>query len=74
MTIQVTSIDKQGNTVSLTANTPQKAEQLAKQLSETARFIRIVEQGWTLVFPAGVRVAQGRLAHIIQHHANVVLQ
>ena len=70
--IQVTAFDKQTKPIATVSQTePSDAAKSALSLAHVARFIRITNGDWVALYPSYVQVSRSRLAHIIEHRANV---
>ena len=70
--IQVTAYDQQTKPITTVSQAdPSDAAKHAIALANVARFIRITNGDWVAVYPSYVQVSRSRLAHIIEHRANV---
>ena len=70
--ILVTAFDRnRQDIVSVTQSDADSAAKVALSLARPGRFIRVMDGTYRLVFPGHYAVSKARLAHIIEHRAEV---
>lgn len=70
--ILVTAFDRnKQDIVSVGQYEPKYAAETALDLAQPGRYIRIMDGAWQVMFPASFPVSKARLAHIIEHRAEV---
>ena len=68
----VTAFDQQRKpVVNVKQSSPEDAAKVAISLAYAEPFIRVADGQWNIVFQASFPVSKARLAHIIEHHAEV---
>lgn len=63
--------DKKQDIVTVKQEDVPSVVKTAIRFTDFASFVRIAEGAWSVVFPSRFPISKARLAHIVEHRANV---